>query len=147
MEIVVYILLGVAAVVLGLLAVVLCRTLAFRPKKAASPSPKDTDFDGDAVIERLRTLVRYPTVSYTEKEKEDEEAFRGLISALPTLYHEREGSPGAHRTAYRLFGFFPSPAKNCRSVTPHPILRRLDDRCAVGLSGRMKKCLFGSNSV
>ena len=86
MEIVVYILLGVAAFVLGLLAVVLCRTLAFRPKKAAPPAPKDTEFDGDAVIERLRTLVRYPTVSYTEKEKEDEEAFRGLISALPTLY-------------------------------------------------------------
>ena len=86
MKILLYVLLGLGALLAALLAVVLCRTLAFRPKKAVAGAPKDTDFDGDAVIERLRTLVRYPTVSYTEKEKEDEAAFRGLISALPALY-------------------------------------------------------------
>ena len=77
MPIVAYILIALGAVLALLLAVVVCRTLAFRPKAKAAPLPKDTDFDGDAVIERLATLVRYPTVSYAEKEKENEEAFRG----------------------------------------------------------------------
>jgi carboxypeptidase PM20D1 len=66
--------------------VVLCRTLAFRPKAATPALPKDTDFDGDAVVERLATLVRIPTVSYKEKEKEDESAFSAFVSILPSLY-------------------------------------------------------------
>ncbi len=86
MQTFVYVLLGIGVALLALLAVLLCRTLAFRPKAAPKSAPKDVDFDGDAVIERLRTLVRFPTVSYRDSAKEDEEAFRGLIAALPTLY-------------------------------------------------------------
>ena len=81
-----YVLLGVAALLLLLFAVILLRTLAFRPKAGPRTVAKDTDFDGDAVVARLQTLVRFPTVSYREKEKEDEAAFRGLIDALPSLY-------------------------------------------------------------
>ena len=86
MSILVYILLGLAALLFCLLAVLLCRTLSFRPKAGPRVYDKDTDFDGDRVVERLATLVRYTTVSYRDKSKEDEEAFRGLLDALPTLY-------------------------------------------------------------
>lgn len=86
MQIIHYILIGILAIFLALFALLLCRTLAFRPKASPKTLPKDTDFDGDAVIERLATLVRFPTVSYRDKEKEDESAFRGLLDALPTLY-------------------------------------------------------------
>ena len=86
MQIIHYILIGILAIFLAFFALLLCRTLAFRPKASPKTLPKDTDFDGDAVIERLATLVRFPTVSYRDKEKEDESAFRGLLDALPTLY-------------------------------------------------------------
>ena len=86
MTIFLYVLMCIGAVLLALLAVLLCRTLAFRPKAGPATFPKDTDFDGDAVVERLRTLVRFPTVSYRDGTKEDESAFRGLLDALPTLY-------------------------------------------------------------
>ncbi len=86
MLILVYALTGISAVLCTLLAVLLVRTLAFRPKAGPALFPKDTDFDGDKVIERLSALVRFSTVSYKQKEKEDEGAFRALISALPSLY-------------------------------------------------------------
>lgn len=86
MEIFLYVLAAIAALLVLLLAVVLVRTLAFRPKAGPAVLPKDTDFDKDAAIERLRTLVRFPTVSYSDKEREDEEAFAALIAALPRLY-------------------------------------------------------------
>lgn len=86
MQIIAYVLIALGALIALLLAVVLCRTLAFRPKAATPALPKDTDFDGDAVIERLATLVRIPTVSYKEKEKEDESAFSAFVSILPSLY-------------------------------------------------------------
>ncbi len=86
MEILVYILIGIAALLVLLLGVLLIRCAAFRPKAGPTAFPKDTDFDGDRAIESLRTLVRFPTVSYRDKDKEDEAAFRGLIDALPSLY-------------------------------------------------------------
>lgn len=77
---------AVAALLLVLIAVVLVRTAAFRPKKPA-PRPADpVSFDGDRAVESLRTLVRFPTVSYRPPMKEDEAAFEGLINALPTLF-------------------------------------------------------------
>ncbi|MBE6656712.1 MAG: M20/M25/M40 family metallo-hydrolase [Ruminococcaceae bacterium] len=86
MQILLYVLLGFGVLFCVLLAILLIRTLAFRPKAGPVVSEKDTDFDGDKVIERLSTLVRFPTVSYKQSEREDESAFQGLISSLPTLY-------------------------------------------------------------
>lgn len=86
MQILLYILLGLGALLVILLGVLFCRALAFRPKAGPKAQDKDTDFDGDRVIERLAALVRFPTVSYKDKTKEDEEAFGGLVRALPTLY-------------------------------------------------------------
>ncbi len=86
MHIFLYVLLGIAAALALLLAVILCRTLAFRPKKTAVADEGEVSFDREGATEALRTLVRFPTVSYGGAEKEDDAAFEGLIASLPALY-------------------------------------------------------------
>lgn len=80
------VLLAIAGVLLALVAVVLARTAAFRPQKPALRPADPVSFDGDKAVESLRTLVRFPTVSYRPPMKEDEAAFEGLVNALPTLF-------------------------------------------------------------
>ena len=77
---------AVGAVLVALISVVLIRTLAFRPKTGVVPCVRDDGFDHDAAVSRLATLVRFPTVSYRDAEREDETAFSGLVDALPALY-------------------------------------------------------------
>lgn len=81
-----YVLLCVAAAILLLLVVILCRTIAFRPKRTAEADKEEVSFDKEGATEALRTLLRFPTVSYGDAEKEDDAAFEGLIASLPTLY-------------------------------------------------------------
>ncbi len=80
------ILIAVLGLLLALIAVVLIRTLTFRPKKTAPVTIEKIDFDGDKAVESLRTLVRFPTVSYRPPMKENEAAFVGLLDALPGLF-------------------------------------------------------------
>ncbi len=80
----------IGAVLGGLLvlffAVILVRTLLFRPK-AGVPATRDAvSFDGDRAVENLRTLVRFKTVSRYTHEEEDDAEFRALLDALPALY-------------------------------------------------------------
>ena len=50
MQTLTYILIALGALVLFFLAVLIARTLAFRPKAGPALLSKDTDFDGDSVI-------------------------------------------------------------------------------------------------
>ena len=70
----------------ALVTIVLIRTAAFRPKKPASRPESPVFFDGDRAVESLRTLLRFPTVSYRPPMKEDDAAFEGLIAELPRLF-------------------------------------------------------------
>lgn len=76
----------ILAVLVAFIAVILIRTAMFTKK----PSPKifenEEKFDGDKIIENLRTLVRFKTISYRDHELEDDSQFEALIDALPTLY-------------------------------------------------------------
>ncbi len=81
-----YILLGVLAAILVLLAVLVIRALSFTPKAGPAVQKDKVTVDTDTVIERLRTLVRFKTVSYRDPSLEDDAEFEGLINALPTLY-------------------------------------------------------------
>lgn len=81
-----YVFLGLIAVVLLLVAVVLIRTLNFKPKANVIADETAVEFDRDNAIENLRTLVRFKTVSYYEKDKEDDLEFEGFINTLPELY-------------------------------------------------------------
>ncbi len=74
--------------ILAFVAVLLIRTLNFKPKENANITEETINFDKDKSVETLRELVRFKTVSYKEAEKEDEKEFEKLIKALPKLYPE-----------------------------------------------------------
>ena len=76
----------VLAVLVLLLAVVLLRTAAFRPKAEPTAPCEPVEFDREAAVSRLQQLVRCRTVSYTDAAKEDPAEFEKLIGLLPQLY-------------------------------------------------------------
>lgn len=81
--IVLFVLLGVLAL---FLAVLLVRTVMFRPKKEVIPPQEDVVFDREKVIKTLGELVKCKTVSYRDRTKEDDAEFEKLIGKLPELY-------------------------------------------------------------
>lgn len=72
--------------IVSLLAVLLIRTLNFKPKTNAEIIEETIDFDKDKSVETLRELVRFKTVSYSDAKKEDNKEFSKLVKALPKLY-------------------------------------------------------------
>jgi len=76
----------VLAALLLFIGVLLVRTWRFTPKPPVGMSDGEEPFDRERAIEALRTLVRFPTVSYADRSLEDEAAFENLIAALPALY-------------------------------------------------------------
>lgn len=78
-----YILLGLAAL---FLAVILLRTLRFRPKAQPVSSPVPVEFDRQAAIDALAQLIRCKTVSYSDHSLEEDAEFEKLIRLLPDLY-------------------------------------------------------------
>ena len=69
-----------------LLAVLLIRAAAFRPKRQPPVSECAVSFDRDAAVDALQKLVQCKTVSYNDRAAEDEAEFRKLIDLLPGLY-------------------------------------------------------------
>ncbi len=76
----------VLALVICLLAVLLVRTFKFTPKENAKVIEEAVELDNNKIIENLRALVRFKTVSFKDSSLEDDKEFEGLINALPTLY-------------------------------------------------------------
>lgn len=81
-----YIIIAVIAVIVLFLAVVLIRTLNFKPKKNVEVFENEEVFDREKAVENLQKLVRCKTVSCYERAQEDEAEFEKLISLLPELY-------------------------------------------------------------
>ena len=79
-----------AGALVGLLligvAVVLVRTLRFRPKKTVARTPEAVEVDTDAAVAALAALVRCKTVSYRDSALEDNAEFEKLVALLPELY-------------------------------------------------------------
>ncbi len=78
-----YIILGI---IFLFVAFILIRTLMFTPKAGPAVLEDEVAVDTDTIVERLRRLVRFKTVSYRDHSLEDDGEFEGLISALPELY-------------------------------------------------------------
>ncbi len=78
-----YIILGIVAL---FFAVVIGRTLAFKPKKEVEPDSCEIEIDKEKAVKNLQTLVKFKTVSYRDSSLESEEEFQGLIDTLPDLY-------------------------------------------------------------
>ena len=80
----------IGSVILGILAafiaVVLVRTLTFKPKAQPAISDAEVTFDKDGAVNALAELIKCKTVSYSDHSREDDAEFEKLISKLPTLY-------------------------------------------------------------
>ena len=81
-----YALIVIGVLLVGFIAVIIARTLVFKPKKNVSVLEEEETFDGDRAVENLRELIRCKTVSYKDHSLEDNAEFEKLISKLPTLY-------------------------------------------------------------
>lgn len=69
-----------------LLALVVVRALAFRPKKQPELVREEVCFDKDKAVSSLAALVRCKTISYNDHALEDDSEFQKLYDLLPTLY-------------------------------------------------------------
>ena len=78
-----YLILGLIAV---FFAVVLIRTLNFKPKAQPATSQEAVSFDQEAATEALAQLIRCKTISYSDHSLEDDAEFEKLIGLLPELY-------------------------------------------------------------
>ncbi len=76
-----------AALVL-LLAVLMIKTLCFKPKAQDFSDNTEIEFDRDAAVNALQSLVRCKTISYYDKSLEDDAEFQKLEALLPELYPE-----------------------------------------------------------
>ena len=78
-----YLILGLVAV---FFAVILIRTLNFKPKAQPATSQEAVSFDKDAATDALAQLIRCKTISYSDHSLEDDKEFEKLIGLLPKLY-------------------------------------------------------------
>lgn len=78
-----YVALGIVAL---FFAIVIGRTLAFKPKEEVEPDLSEVVIDKERAVKNLQTLVKFKTVSHRDSSLEIEEEFQGLIDTLPELY-------------------------------------------------------------
>ena len=76
----------IVGIIAAFLAVVLVRTLTFKPKAQPAISNEEVTFDQNGAVNALAELVKCKTVSYYDHSKEDDAEFEKLISKLPGLY-------------------------------------------------------------
>ena len=76
----------ILAVLAAFIAVVAVRTIRFTPKPQPAASNETIVFDKDGSVDALAQLIRCKTISYTDKELEEDAEFEKLISLLPGLY-------------------------------------------------------------
>ena len=86
MKIALYCLAALGVIILLLLAVIIIRTLRFKPHATDQINSEPVEVDLDKAVENLRTLVRFKTVSYRDHSLEDDAEFEGMIEKLPSLY-------------------------------------------------------------
>ena len=76
----------IVGIIAAFFAVVLVRTLTFKPKAQPAISDEEVTFDKDGAVNALAELVKCKTVSYSDHSLEDDVEFEKLISKLPDLY-------------------------------------------------------------
>lgn len=77
---------GILGLVVLLLAVLVIRALAFRPKPQKYGQGEAVSFDEKAAVDALQKLVQRKTISYNDPALEDDKEFQKLIDLLPELY-------------------------------------------------------------
>lgn len=72
--------------VLLLIAVLVARTLAFKPKTEPAPEPVAVEFDRDKAISHFVEMIQCKTVSSHDPELQDEREFEKFRRLLQTAY-------------------------------------------------------------
>ena len=73
-------------IIVAFIAVVLVRTLRFKPKSQPVVSQDEITFDNEHAVDNLARLVRCKTISRIDHVGEDDEEFDKLVNMLPELY-------------------------------------------------------------
>lgn len=81
-----YFWLALAAIVVAFLAVVLIRTLRFKPAVGAPAQPTEASVDEQKAIDDLAAMIRCKTVSYYDESKIDVAEFKKFRDLLKKLY-------------------------------------------------------------
>lgn len=81
-----YILSAVLFIIVVLVAVLIIRAAAFKPKDGVKVSDTEESFNREKAVDNLRRLIRCKTVSYHDSSLEDDGEFKKLIALLPELY-------------------------------------------------------------
>ena len=81
-----YIAIAIGAAALLLLAVLILRTLAFKPREEEKSTPVAVDFDREKAYRDLAAMIRCKTVSDADPAKEDAAEFEKFHQLLPTLF-------------------------------------------------------------
>ena len=81
-----YIFGGLGALVAIFIAVVLIRTLTFKPKAMPKVDESAVEFDKEKATDDLARLVRCKTISRIDHVGEDDREFEKLVNMLPELY-------------------------------------------------------------
>lgn len=74
------------AALIAFVAVLLVRTIRFQPPVEEKSELAQEKFDGDKAVHDLQALIRCKTVSYRDKELEDNAEFEKLEALLPQLF-------------------------------------------------------------
>ena len=82
----VYILLGVLAAIVVLIAVIAVRTATFKPKGGVTVSDEVVEVEEEKLVSNLSSLIKCRTISKYSHEEEDDGEFEKLIALLPSLY-------------------------------------------------------------
>lgn len=77
---------SIVAALCCIIAVVLIRTLTFKPHNNVNIDTNEVSFDSERAIDNLRSLVRCKTVSNSDPSLEDDSEFDKLTDMLPELY-------------------------------------------------------------
>lgn len=81
-----YVFAALGALLLLFFAVLIGRTLAFKPAKTATHTPKTVEFDREKAINDLAAMIRCKTVSDHDPAREDAAEFEKFETLLPTLF-------------------------------------------------------------
>ncbi len=81
-----YVAIGIGAAFLLLLAVLILRALAFKPKAEQAATPVPLEFDREKAHRDLAQMIRCKTVSDADPAKEDAAEFEKFHLLLPTLF-------------------------------------------------------------
>ena len=81
-----YVLPAIGAIVFLFFAVVIIRTLTFKPKPLPTTSDDEIVFDKEKAVDDLARLVQCKTVSRIDHVGEDDDEFEKLVAMLPEMY-------------------------------------------------------------